>query len=98
MEELDAAGLLVFPSSQDGRIRLKRYLDEMPGTLVGNVWDDIPPVNSQAKDRLGYPTQKPKPLLKRIIAASSKPGDTIFDPFCGCGTTIYAAQELGGRR
>ena len=69
----------------------------MPGTLVGNVWTDINPINSQAAERLGYPTQKPLALLERIVAASSNPGDVVLDPFCGCGTTIAAAQKLGRR-
>ena len=56
---------------------------------------DIPPINSQAQERLGYPTQKPVALLERIIQASSNPGDVVLDPFCGCGTTIHAAQKLG---
>jgi site-specific DNA-methyltransferase (adenine-specific) len=58
------------------------------------LWADIPPVNSQAQERLGYPTQKPQALLERIIKASSNPGDVVLDPFCGCGTTIHAAQKL----
>ena len=66
----------------------------MPGVAVGDNWDDIAPVNSQAKERLGYPTQKPVALLERIIAASSNPGDLVLDPFCGCGTTIAAARKL----
>jgi site-specific DNA-methyltransferase (adenine-specific) len=97
MQEYDAAGLLHFPESKDGRIRLKRYLDEMPGTPMGTSWDDILPLNSQAAERLGYPTQKPLALLERIISASSNPGDVVLDPFCGCGTTIDAAQKLGRR-
>ena len=67
----------------------------MPGTLTGNIWDTIPPINSQAQERLGYPTQKPQELLERIIEASSNKGDVVLDPFCGCGTTIHAAQKLG---
>lgn len=74
--------------------RFKRYLDEMPGPLIGNVWTDIPPVNSQAKEALGYPTQKPLALLERIIQASSNEGDVVLDPFCGCGTAIVAAEKL----
>jgi site-specific DNA-methyltransferase (adenine-specific) len=58
------------------------------------LWDDIPPINSQAQERLGYPTQKPRALLERIIAASSNEGDTVLDPFCGCGTAVDAAQKL----
>jgi site-specific DNA-methyltransferase (adenine-specific) len=67
----------------------------MPGTVVTTVWDDIPFINSQAQERLGYPTQKPLALLERNIQASSNPGDLVLDPFCGCGTTIAAAQKLG---
>jgi DNA modification methylase len=97
MKEYDAKGLLYFPEDKNGRIRLKRYLDEMPGTPMGTVWDDIFPLNSQAQERLGYPTQKPEALLERIILASSNEGDMVLDPFCGCGTTIAAAQKLGRR-
>jgi hypothetical protein len=62
-----------------------------------SLWDDIPPINSQAQERLGYPTQKPEALLERIIKASSNEGDVVLDPFCGCGTTIAAAQKLSRR-
>ena len=62
--------------------------------MVGTIWTDIPPINSQAQERLGYPTQKPVALLERILNASSNPGDIVLDPFCGCGTTIHAAQKL----
>jgi site-specific DNA-methyltransferase (adenine-specific) len=95
MKELDEAGLLYFPAKKTGRIRIKNYLDAMPGVAVGSLWDDILPLNSQAQERLGYPTQKPEALLERIISASTKPGDVVLDPFCGCGTTIAAAQKLG---
>ena len=64
---------------------------------MGNVWTDIPPINSQAKERLGYATQKPLALLERIIATSSNPGDVVLDPFAGCATTMEAAQKLGRR-
>jgi site-specific DNA-methyltransferase (adenine-specific) len=74
--------------------RYKRFLEEMKGTVVPNLWTDISPINSQAKDALGYPTQKPLELLERIIHISSNPGDVILDPFCGCGTAIAAAQKL----
>jgi site-specific DNA-methyltransferase (adenine-specific) len=97
MKEYDAKGLLYFPPDPEGRIRLKRYLDEMPGTPMGTVWDDILPLNSQAQERLGYPTQKPEALLDRIIAASTNVGDVVLDPFCGCGTAIASAQKLGRR-
>jgi DNA modification methylase len=72
-----------------------KYLDEAPGVSVQDVWTDIDPINSQAAERLGYPTQKPLTLLERIIRMSSKEGDVVLDPFCGCGTTIDAAQRLG---
>ncbi|MGB9029366.1 MAG: site-specific DNA-methyltransferase, partial [Acidobacteriaceae bacterium] len=75
----------------------KRYLDEMPGTPLQNIWDDIFPINSQAQERLGYPTQKPEALLERIIKASSNEGDVVLDPFCGCGTTVQVAQRLNRR-
>jgi DNA modification methylase len=94
MEQLDAEGRLYFPRSKDGRIRLKLYLDESQGTPVGNIWDDISPINSQAQERLGYPTQKPEALLERIIKTSSNEGDVVLDPFCGCGTAVAAAQKL----
>ncbi len=92
MQELDEQGFLYF--TKQGGIRLKRYLDEEEGPEVQNLWDDIPPINSQARERLGYPTQKPLKLLERIIKMGSQPGDVVLDPFCGCGTTIVAAQQL----
>lgn len=95
MKELDAENRLIFPKKPSGRIRVKRYLDEVPGKIVGNIWSDISPISSQATERLGYPTQKPQKLLERIIDASSNPGDLILDPFCGCGTAVHAAQALG---
>ncbi len=95
MEQWDREGRLHFPKSKDGRIQRKRYLDELKGETVQNLWDDIPPVSSHAAERLGYPTQKPLALLERIIEASSNPGDWVLDPFCGCGTAIAAAQKLG---
>ena len=62
---------------------------------VGDVWVDIDRLNQTAKERLGYPTQKPVALLERILSASSNPGDVVLDPFCGCGTTVHAAEKLG---
>ena len=73
----------------------KRYLDEQKGRPRGDVWTDIPPINSQAQERMGYPTQKPLALLERIVSASSNPGDLVLDPFCGCGTAVVAAEKLG---
>jgi site-specific DNA-methyltransferase (adenine-specific) len=95
MEQMDADGRVYFPADKNLRLRRKRFLDELEGETVDSLWDDIPPINSQAIERLGYPTQKPQALLERIVEASSKPGDTVLDPFCGCGTTIHAAQKLG---
>ena len=96
MKKFDDEGRLQY-AEKSGRPRLRHFLDEMPGVSLGDTWDDIPPINSQAQERLGYPTQKPVALLERIIAASSNPGDVVLDPFCGCGTTIDAAQKLGRR-
>jgi DNA modification methylase len=93
MEKLDAEGRLHF--TKVGGLRLKRYLDETPGIPLQASWDDIPPINSQAVERLGYPTQKPLALLERIINTSSNPGDIVLDPFCGSATTLVAAQKLG---
>jgi site-specific DNA-methyltransferase (adenine-specific) len=89
----EAEGKIYFPLS-GGIPREKRFLDEQEGTPVTSIWTDIPPVNSQAQERLGYPTQKPLALLERIISASSDEGDVILDPFCGCGTTVEAAESL----
>jgi DNA modification methylase len=97
MTKLDAEGRIWYPKDKSKRPRLKRYLDEMSGVLMGNVWTDIPPINSQAQERLGYPTQKPEALLERIIKASSNEGDVVLDPFCGCGTTVQVAQKLNRR-
>ena len=86
-------GLVVQP--RPGAVpRLKRYLDEQRGRPLGDVWTDIPPINSQAKERVGYPTQKPLALLDRIIKASSNEGDVVLDPFCGCATACVAADRL----
>jgi DNA modification methylase len=92
MEKLDAEGRLHF--TRAGGIRLKRYLDETSGIPLQASWDDIPPINSQAVERLGYPTQKPLALLERIINTSSNLGNIVLDPFCGSGTTLVAAQKL----
>ena len=71
------------------------YLDETEGEIVDSVWTDINPLNPRARERLGYPTQKPQTLLERIIKASTNEGDVVLDPFCGCGTTVAAAARLG---
>jgi site-specific DNA-methyltransferase (adenine-specific) len=95
MERLDSEGRIWYPNDTSKRPQLKRYLDEMSGPVVGNVWTDIDPINSQGKERRGYPTQKPLALLERIIAASSDEGDVVLDPFCGCGTAVVAAERMG---
>jgi DNA modification methylase len=92
MQEADKKGLIHYSST--GLASQKRYLDEMSGSPVDTIWDDILPVQAQAAERLGYPTQKPEALLERIISASSNEGDTVLDPFCGCGTTVAVAQRL----
>lgn len=95
MQELDNQGRLYFPPDRDGRIRLKRYLDEVPGQIAQNLWIDISPINSQARESQGYATQKPEALLERIIKASSNEGDLVADFFCGSGTTAAVAEKLG---
>lgn len=96
MANLIAEGRVV--QTKPGNVpQYKRYLDEMKGVPLQNIWVDIPPINMMAKERLGYPTQKPVPLLERIITASSNEGDMVLDPFCGCGTAVHAAQKLKRR-
>jgi len=91
MRRLDAEGRIYKGSKV---AQLKRYLDELSGQSVHDVWTDVAPINPQAKERLGYPTQKPVALLERIIEASSNAGDIVLDPFCGCGTALVASQKL----
>ena len=97
MDELDADGRIYKPKDRSKRPQLKRYLEENEGRAVDDLWADIPPVNSQAAERLGYPTQKPLALLDRIINASSNPGDIVLDCFAGSGTTPVAAEQLERR-
>ena len=93
MQQLEEEGRLIY--SKTGYVSKKLYLDESKGTPVQDLWTDIAPLSGSMRERLGYPTQKPRALLERIIAASSNPGDTVLDPFCGCGTAVDAAQKLG---
>jgi DNA modification methylase len=94
LEELDSDGRIYWPP-RGVMPQYKRYRDELKGRPVTDIWDDIDRINPVGSERLGYPTQKPLQLLERIISASSNPGDTILDPFCGCGTTVEAAEKLG---
>jgi len=95
MKQWDAEGRLYFPKKKDGRIQRKRFLDELKGQPLADIWDDVLPVASQASERIGYPTQKPEILLERIIKASSNEGDLVADFFCGSGTTAAVAEKLG---
>lgn len=94
MDALIAEGRII--QTRPGAVpQYKRYLDEMPGVPLQNLWADLPIINNRSTEGLGYPTQKPLALLERIIAASSNEGDVVLDPFCGCGTAVHAAQRLG---
>ncbi len=93
MDELIRVGRVV--QTRPGTVPMfKRYLDESKGVPLTSNWTDIRPIHGWAAEKLGYPTQKPQILLERIIEASSSPGGVVLDPFCGCGTTIAAAQAL----
>jgi site-specific DNA-methyltransferase (adenine-specific) len=95
MERLDAEGRVFY--TRNGIPRFKRYLDESKGMPAQDVWNDIESLKSWMAERLGYPTQKPEALLERILRASSREGDMVLDPFCGCGTTVQVAQKLNRR-
>jgi site-specific DNA-methyltransferase (adenine-specific) len=97
LDALEAAGRIYWPKTEDGTPRLKWFVSDLRGMAIPDVWTDIAPISAQAKERLGYPTQKPVALLERIISSSSLDGAVVLDPFCGCGTTIHAAQKLGRR-
>jgi len=103
MEEWDQAGLIHWPKKTGSRggFPRRRAADPFEPTTreitVGDVWTDIDGINQAAKERTDYPTQKPLALLRRIIGASSNPGDMVLDPFCGCATTCVAAQDEGRR-
>jgi len=93
VDDLMAKGRIAF--SKNGMPRLKTYVKDLPGIDIGDLWLDIEPINSAAAERLGYPTQKPLSLLERIIKGSSNPNDIVLDAFCGCGTALVAAENLG---
>ncbi len=97
LDKLDAEGLIHWPDKPGAWPYIKVYLDDMSGVPCQDTWTDIDPINMMAKERLGYPTQKPETLIERIIEASSNEGDIVLDPFCGCGTTIAVAQKLNRR-
>lgn len=90
-----AEGRIIFNSK--GNPRKVQFLDDMQGNIVSDLWNDIYPVNSQAKEAVGYDTQKPEALLERIIKASSNEGDLVCDFFGGSGTTAAVAEKLGRR-
>ncbi|MEM0135842.1 MAG: site-specific DNA-methyltransferase, partial [Thermoplasmatales archaeon] len=92
MKELHEQGRIYY--TKEGTARYIRYLDEMQGTALQDTWTDISPVNSMAKERVGYPTQKPEALLERIINMASNEGDVVADFFCGGGTTAVSAEKL----
>jgi DNA modification methylase len=100
MQQLDADGRIYFPKKKDGsfdyskRLRLKRYLNEQKGQLLGDIWIDIQNIQAHAKERIGYPTQKPEALLERIIQCASNEGDVVLDPFLGGGTAVAVADRL----
>ncbi len=93
IDELSDEGLIVM--TNNNRPRYKLYLDTLQGSTINGLWDDIPPVNSQAQERVDYATQKPETLLERIIKASSDEGMLVADFFGGSGVTAAVAQKLG---
>jgi adenine-specific DNA-methyltransferase len=95
LDKLDAAGKIHWPAKEGGIPMLKRYLDEQPGVPLQDIWADITPIHNLGAERSGYPTQKPEPLLDRIIRASSNENDIVADFFCGSGTTAAVAEKLG---
>ena len=96
LDLLDDACLIHWPPR--GKVpQQKRYIDEGEGVPIQDIISDINPIGAQARERLGYPTQKPEVLLERIISASSNEGDVVLDPFCGCGTAVAAAERLNRR-
>jgi adenine-specific DNA-methyltransferase len=97
LDKLDAAMRIHWPEKEGGIPQMKRYADEQPGVPLQDVWTDVKPMHNLARERAGYPTQKPIKLLERVISASSNPGDLVADFFCGSGTTAVAAEQMGRR-
>jgi adenine-specific DNA-methyltransferase len=97
LNKLDEAGLIHWPEKRNGMPRYKCYLEDMPGTPLQDVWTDVRPIHNLAEERVGYPTQKPEPLLERIMRASSNEGDLVLDCFVGSGTTAALSEKLGRR-
>ena len=95
LDYLLSIGRIALPAEAGGMPGFKRYLKDMPGVPLQDMWPDINP--AYGGERMGYATQKPLALLKRIIETSSNPGDVVFDPFCGCATTLESAHSLGRR-
>jgi site-specific DNA-methyltransferase (adenine-specific) len=96
LDKLNEVGLIYKPKPASVP-RYRFYLADAPGTPLADVWTDIPPLNSQARERTGWGTQKPVALLRRMIEATTRPDDIVLDPFCGCGTALDAAEGLGRR-
>jgi site-specific DNA-methyltransferase (adenine-specific)/adenine-specific DNA-methyltransferase len=96
LKKLEAMGRVRY-SNTGAKPRIKNYLHEGKGVIIDNIWTDIFPVNSQAEEDTGYPTQKPEELLERVIKASSRKGDIVLDAFAGSGTSLMAAEKLGRR-
>ncbi|RYE71939.1 MAG: site-specific DNA-methyltransferase, partial [Oxalobacteraceae bacterium] len=94
MKKMDAEGRIHYPSKKTGRLALKRYLNEMKGSPLENIWDDIGMLQHASKEKTGWSTQKPLALIERIIQLGSNEGDLIFDCFAGSGTTLEAAHNL----
>ena len=103
MQSLHDQNLLCYPVNEDGtpaydkRVTRKKYIHEVKGRMVGNLWDDITNLHAVTGERVGYPTQKPLALLERVIMSSSSRGDLVLDPFMGSGTTLVAAVRAGRR-
>ncbi|MDG6912534.1 MAG: site-specific DNA-methyltransferase [Nitrososphaerota archaeon] len=97
MERYDREGLLAYPSSRDGAIRLKMYLDESPKIPLQDLWVDIKKLEASSEERIGFDTQKPESLIERIVSESSQPGSLVADFFSGSGTTPAVADRLGRR-